>query len=56
MVRQLAGYDPAIDELPPELAAQYRAEQRKQRVADVLSGQALRPLQAPEVKGRFQGR
>lgn len=55
MVRQLAGYDPAIDELPPELAAQYRAEQRKQRVADVLSGQALRPLQAPEVKGRFQG-
>lgn len=55
MVRQLAGYDPAIDELPPELAAQYRAEQRKQRVADVLSGQALRTIQAPEVKGRFQG-
>lgn len=55
MVRQLAGYDPAIDELPPELAAQYRAEQRKQRVADILSGQSLRPLQAPEVKGRFQG-
>jgi len=48
-------YDPAIDELPPELAAQYRAEQRKQRVADILSGQSLRPLQAPEVKGRFQG-
>jgi len=55
MPRQLAGYDPAIDELPPELAAQYRAEQRKQRVADILSGQSLRPLQAPEVKGRFQG-
>lgn len=55
MPRQLAGYDPAIDELPPELAAQYRAEQRNQKLADILSGQSLQPLQAPEVKGRFQG-
>lgn len=48
-------YDPMLDELPPELAAQYRAEQRKQRIAGILSGQAMTPLQAPEVKGRFQG-
>jgi hypothetical protein len=48
-------YDPMMDELPPELAAQYKAEQRKQRIAQVMSGQAMQPLQAPEVKGRFQG-
>jgi hypothetical protein len=48
-------YDPMMDELPPELAAQYKAEQRKQKIAALMSGQAMTPLQAPEVKGRFQG-
>ncbi len=48
-------YDPMMDELPPELVAQYRAEQRKQRIAQAMGDQAMQPLQAPEVKGRFQG-
>lgn len=48
-------YDPMMDELPPELAAEYKAEQRKQKIAQIMSGQAMTPLQAPEVKGRFQG-
>jgi hypothetical protein len=48
-------YDPLMDELPPELAAQYKAEQRKQRLAAAMDAQSMQPLQAPEVKGRFQG-
>jgi len=48
-------YDPLMDELPPELAAEYRAEQRKRKMAEAMLGQSMQPLQAPEVKGRFQG-
>lgn len=50
-----ADYDPLMDELPPELAAEYKAEKRRQKMAELMSGQAMQPLQAPEVKGRFQG-
>ena len=55
MPTRTADYDPLMDELPPDLAAQYKAEKRRQKMAEMLSGQAMQPLQAPEVKGRFQG-
>jgi hypothetical protein len=48
-------YDPLMDELPPELAAKYKAEKRKRNIADLLYGQSVQNLQAPETKGRFQG-
>lgn len=40
--------------LPPELAAQARGLTREQAIAEALMQQSQQPLQAPEVKGRFQ--
>lgn len=42
--------------LPPDLAAQYAGLQQQQMIVDALMKQSQMPLQAPEVKGRFQGR
>lgn len=53
--RQTADYDPLMDELPPELAAEYMAEKRRRKISEALMGQSQEPLVAPEVKGRFQG-
>lgn len=55
MPRQTADYDPMMDELPPELAAEYMAEKRRRKISEAMLGQSQTPLVAPEVKGRFQG-
>lgn len=55
MPRQTADYDPMMDELPPELAAEYMKEKRRRSISEAMLGQSMEPLQAPEVKGRFQG-
>lgn len=53
--RQTADYDPLMDELPPDLAAEYMAERRRRKISEAMLGQSQTPLVAPEVKGRFQG-
>ncbi len=42
--------------LPPELAAQAMGLSRQEMVAQALLQQSQTPMQAPEAKGRFQGR
>ncbi len=49
-------YGLAASGLPPELIAQYSGLTRQQAIAEALMKQGMTPLQAPEVKGRFQGR
>lgn len=41
--------------MPPELWGDAEAIKRKQAISELLVQQGLKPLAAPEVKGRFQG-
>lgn len=49
-------YGLAASGLPPEMVAELSGLTRKQAIAEALFKQSQGELQAPEVKGRFQGR
>ena len=41
--------------MPPELFAEFQALQRKQKLTELLTQRSMQPLEAPVIKGRFQG-
>lgn len=48
-------YDPLMDELPPELAAEYRKEKRRQRISESMLQQSMQPITGEGRHSPLQG-